>query len=102
MARQLAACLSSGGHSVSVVVPFPNRPFGELYSVFRRRMREVSVVPEGYRVVRCATWLIGKRRRILDRLLENITFGLSATCAVFREGRPDVMIVETWPLFAVQ
>lgn len=102
MARQLAGRLSLSGHSVSVVVPFPNRPHGELYSGYRRRVRDVSVAPEGYRLVRCATWLIGKRRRSLNRLLENITFGLSAACAVFREGRPDVMIVETWPLFAVQ
>jgi len=65
-------------------------------------VREVSVAPEGYRLVRCATWLIGKRRRTLDRLLENITFGFSAAYAVFREGRRDLMIVETWPLFAVQ
>jgi len=102
MAHQLAACLSSGGHSVSVVVPFPNRPHGELYSGFRRRMRDVSMVPEGYRLVRCANWLIGKRRRSLDRVLENITFGFSAAYAMFREGRPDVVIVNTWPLFAVQ
>ena len=102
MAQHLAGRLSASGHSVSVVVPFPNRPHGELYSGYRRRVRDVSIAAEGYRLVRCASWLIGRRRRSLDRLLENITFGLSAAYAVFREGRPDVMIAETWPLFAVQ
>ena len=51
--------------------------------------------------VRCATWLLGKRRRSINRLLENFTFGLSATWAAWREARPDAMLVETWPLFGV-
>jgi colanic acid biosynthesis glycosyl transferase WcaI len=102
MAQQLAARLSAGGHSVSVVVPFPNRPHGKLYPGFHRRLREVNSAPQGYRIVRCGTWLIGKRRRTLDRVLEIIVFGIAAAYALFREGRPNVMIVETWPLFAVQ
>jgi colanic acid biosynthesis glycosyl transferase WcaI len=50
--------------------------------------------------VHCGNWLIGNRRRKIDRILENITFGLSSTWATLAEGRPDLLIIETWPLFA--
>jgi len=101
MAQQLASRLGAGGHEVSVVAPFPSRPYGRLYAGFRRRLREVSAQQEPYRLVRCANWFVGQRRRHVDRLLENITFGMSSAWAAWREGRPDVMIVETWPILAV-
>jgi len=102
MAQQLAARLAKDGHQVTMVVPFPNRPDGVLFPGFRRRLRSRTVAPEGYSVVRCANWLLGKRRRHIYRLLENITFGLSSAWAAWREGRPDVLILETWPMFATQ
>src|ERR1051326_1247913 len=101
-ADQLAARLAGDGHDVTVIAPFPNRPGGEIYPGYRRRLRSVPSQISGYRLIRCWNWLIGKRRRAIDRILENITFGLSSAWAAFREGRPDVLIVETWPLFAVQ
>jgi len=100
MAMQLARRLSSDGNEVSMIVPFPNRPYGQVYDGFHRQLRKSSFVPEGYQVIRCASWLIGENRRILDRLLENATFGLSSAWAAWRKGRPDVMILETWPLCA--
>ena len=101
MAEQLATRLVQDGHTVTMVVPFPNRPAGVLYPGFRRHLRVRSLSKDGYTVVHCANWLIGKRRRIVNRLLENITFGLSSTWAALREGRPDLIIIETWALFAV-
>ena len=101
MARQLARRLVSDGHDLSVVAPFPNRPFGRLYQGFRRRLYQSESSSEGYRLIRCVNWLVGSRRRKIDRLLENITFGLAAALAAWRQGCPDVLIVETWPLFAV-
>ena len=100
MAQQLAKRLVRDGHSVTMVVPFPNRPEGVLYPGFRRRLRTRSQSPDGYTIVHCANWLIGNRRRVRDRLLENITFGMSSTWAALREGRPDLIIIETWALFA--
>jgi colanic acid biosynthesis glycosyl transferase WcaI len=102
MARQLAGRLSSDGYTVSMVVPFPNRPYGRVYDGYCRSLRETRSTSEGYQVVRCAHWLIGKQRRHLDRLMENATFGMSTTLAAWQEGRPDVLLVETWPLLAVQ
>ena len=101
MAQQLANRLVQDGHNVTMVVPFPNRPEGIVYPGFRRQLRSRSVSDQGYTVVRCANWLIGKERRTIDRLLENITFGLSSAWAALREGRPDLIIIETWALFAV-
>jgi colanic acid biosynthesis glycosyl transferase WcaI len=85
-----------------MVVPFPNRPHGIIYAGFRRRLRELTRVADGYDLIRCANWLIGRQRRNVDRMFENISFGLSAVWAAWRGGRPDVMIVETWPIFAAQ
>lgn len=101
MAEQLATRLVKDGHTVTMVVPFPNRPQGVLYPGFRRHLRVRSLSKNGYSVVHCANWLIGKRRRIVNRLLENVTFGLSSTWAALKEGRPDLIIIETWALFAV-
>jgi len=100
MAHQLATRLAREGHDVTMIVPFPNRPEGILYSGFRRRLRTRTVTREGYTLVRCANWLLGRERKSLNRILENITFGLSSAWAASREGRPDFMITETWPLFA--
>ena len=75
MAHQLATRLSADGHEVSVVAPFPSRPYGRLYEGFQRKVREVSA-EKPYRLVRCANWFVGKWRRHIDRLLENSTFGL--------------------------
>jgi colanic acid biosynthesis glycosyl transferase WcaI len=102
MARELASRLGRDGHEVTVIAPFPNRPRGRLYPGFRRRLRFIEDGEAPYRLVRCASWLVGERRRIFNRILENLTFGLSATWAVWREPKPDVILVETWPLACVQ
>jgi colanic acid biosynthesis glycosyl transferase WcaI len=100
MALQLVRRLSSDGNEVSMIVPFPNRPYGRVYEGFHRRLRESTRAREGFQLVHCWNWLIGGNRRVLDRVLENLTFGLSSAWAAWREGRPDVMILETWPLCA--
>lgn len=101
MAAQLSRWLVSLGHSVNMIVQFPSRPQGELYPGYRRRFRTVED-DRGVRVVRCAAWTVGRRRRPIDRVLENLTFGFTAAVNAFREGPPDILIVETWPLIAVQ
>src|SRR5215472_7503323 len=101
MAQQLASRLAQDGHDVTMIVPFPNRPGGAIYAGFQRRLLSRTASSDGYTVVRCANWLIGARRRGVDRILENITFGMSSMWGALREGRPDVLIVETWPLFAM-
>lgn len=100
MARQLARQLTADHHEVTMIVPFPNRPHGRLYDGYRRSLLGRSEELDGFRIRRCACWLIGRRRRAVSRLLENLTFGVSSMCSAWSEGRPDVLIAETWPLFA--
>ena len=101
MASQLACRLASEGHQIAVVTSFPNRPLGAVYDGYRRRSR--SIEKEGsLSVVRCAIWLIGAKRRLWNRAMENVTFGILSVLNAWRFGRPDVLVLETWPLLAVQ
>jgi colanic acid biosynthesis glycosyl transferase WcaI len=102
MAHQLASRLVRDGHDVTMVVPIPNRPEGIVYPGYPKRLRNRTETSEGYTLVHCANWLIGKGRRNVNRILENISFGLVSAWAVWREGRPDLILMETWPLFAAQ
>jgi colanic acid biosynthesis glycosyl transferase WcaI len=101
MAADLARRLTEDGHRVTMLVPFPNRPTGKVYDGFHRSLRTIEDL-DGVRVVRCPNWILGKNRLPLDRILENLTFGLSTALNALREGRPDVILLETWPLLAAE
>ena len=101
MAAELARRLASQGHQMTVVTSFPNRPAGAVYAGYRRRRRSMET-RGGVSVVRCATWLIGAKRHVWNRVMENLTFGISSVLNAWRLGRPEVLILETWPLLAVQ
>src|SRR5688572_20137088 len=99
MAAELAAAWVRAGHQVTVVAPVPNRPQGRVYQGFQRRLW-TSTSFEGARSLRVRSWLIGERRRAADRILENLTFGLGSATALLVQSRPDVVIMETWPILA--
>jgi len=101
MTSQLGSRLGEDGHRVNLVVSFPSRPRGRLYEGYKRCLGRVEKQGR-MQVIRSPSWLIGARRRYWSRVLENVTFGISSTFNAWRAGRPDVLIVETWPLFAVQ
>lgn len=101
MASQLAHSLRLHGHSVTMIVPFPNRPKGVSMPGYRRSPRRIENV-DGLRVVYCPTWFIGPKRRIWNRVLENLSFGLSGALFGALESKPDVVLLETWPLAAAQ
>jgi colanic acid biosynthesis glycosyl transferase WcaI len=100
MAGQLVDRWIQDGYRVDVFCPFPNRPEGVVRQGWKRRVRQVDE-SEKLRVVRCWHWLVGRRRRIWDRLLENLTYGISASAQALIAGKPDVLVISTWPLFAV-
>ena len=99
MAAELAAAWGRAGHQVTVISPVPNRPQGRVYPGFERRLWK-SASFEGTRSLRVRSWLIGERRRAVDRILENLTFGLGSAAAVLVQSRPDVVVLETWPILA--
>jgi colanic acid biosynthesis glycosyl transferase WcaI len=99
MAAELARGWGREGHEVTVVCPFPSRPRGIVHEGFRRRLKE-GRIENGVRVVRVWTWLIGERRRAIDRILENLTFGISSALALLLSRKPDVVLLESWPILA--
>lgn len=100
MARQLAIALAAAGHEVSIFTQFPNRPSGKIYPGYKRNLRSIERI-DGFEVIRCPHWVLGRDRRPLSRALENLTFGVSSCLNLLRGKRPDVAIVETWPLCAI-
>jgi colanic acid biosynthesis glycosyl transferase WcaI len=98
MTKQIAEHLVSQGHSVTIVCPFPNRPHGEIYPGYKRRWTSVTD-ENGVRVIRVLTWLIDRKRTFINRFLENISFGITSSLKVLGN-RPDLIFLETWPIFA--
>jgi colanic acid biosynthesis glycosyl transferase WcaI len=97
MAGELAREWARQGDKVTVICPFPNRPIGRTYPGFPRWPWRFGD-HDGVRVLRVWTWLIGRRRRVVDRMLENLSFGVSAALAVLTTKRPDILLVESWPI----
>jgi colanic acid biosynthesis glycosyl transferase WcaI len=84
---------------VTVVAPLPNRPHGIRYPAFPARPWTVQPFGKA-RCIRVWSWLLGKDRRPLARLLENITFGMNSAIALLVTRRPDVVVLESWPVLA--
>lgn len=94
----LARALSDSGDEVTVIAPFPSRPSGHVYRGYRRRWRAVSETAAGHVVRRFAT--TSRRSRMLSRLAENVSFGLTSALELARMPRPDLVYLNSWPLFA--
>ncbi|HTM48850.1 MAG TPA: glycosyltransferase family 4 protein [Bryobacteraceae bacterium] len=99
MAAQLAGRWIRDGHQVEVYCPFPNRPEGRLRAGWKRGVRQVES-RGNFTVIRCWHWLVGRDRRIWNRLLENASFGMSAVLQALPRGRPDLLVISTWPFAA--
>jgi len=96
---QLARALRSRGCSVRVLTAFPSRPTRTLFKNYKRRLIENTTLPDGVHVIRCFTFFSSKSS-LLDRGLENISFGLISGWYVLAGRRPDVVYANTWPIFA--
>jgi colanic acid biosynthesis glycosyl transferase WcaI len=94
----VARALTARGHDVTVVAPFPNRPAGKLYAGYRRVPFRREARPEGFRVIRCASFF-SRRSSLLSRLAENVSFGISSALALLFCRKPAVMYANTWPIF---
>ncbi len=95
---ETAQCLVRRGHQVTVLTTFPNFPTGIVPPEYRGRLirREVR---EGVRIVRVWSY-ITPNRGFLKRILAQLSFGCLAPLLGWRDvGRPDVVIVESPPLF---
>ncbi|MBI2322510.1 MAG: glycosyltransferase family 4 protein [Chloroflexi bacterium] len=94
---ELARHLMRSGHQVAVLAPLPHYPTGVIPEAYRGawlRREMLDDVP----VVR--TWVYAvPNRGVAKRLLDHLSFTLSALYGAPFAGRPDVLVVETPPLF---
>jgi colanic acid biosynthesis glycosyl transferase WcaI len=97
-AASVADELVRRGHRVSVFAPFPNRPSGRLMPGWRMAWRHERE-RNGYSVVH--SWhTLSTSSTFASRFLENVSFGATSTLQMLCEERPDVVYMNTWPIFA--
>jgi glycosyltransferase involved in cell wall biosynthesis len=84
------------GHEVTVITCAPNCPRGEVFDGYSNKIRKVETV-DGIRVVRVWTF-IAPNKGSLRRILNYLSYFLSAVIAGLFEKKPDVMIA-TSPQF---
>jgi len=92
-----AAELKRQGHDVRVVTALPNYPTGRIFEGYRRRLflREVR---DGIPVFR--SWVYpAQSARLIPRMINYFTFCFTSLFAFFWMGRPDVIFVDSPPLF---
>jgi glycosyltransferase involved in cell wall biosynthesis len=86
------------GHEVTVLTTFPNYPEGKIFEDYRGRMLMEEHV-DGMRILR-AWCYASPDKGILPRLLNYCSFTFSSMLlGTLRVGRPDVMLVDSPPLF---
>ena len=91
--------LTRTNHTVTVLTSFPNRPAGKLFPSYKRRFVDREQTKNGITVVRCYTTL-SSESRMISRLLENLSFGLTSGWQVLMSERPDIIYANTWPIIA--
>lgn len=99
MASELTQQWAKEGHAVTVICPFPNRPYGKTYPGFKRFPWHITKVGN-LRIIRVWTWLIGPKRHHFNRMLENLSFGITSSLTLMCIRKPDVVILESWPIVA--
>ncbi len=94
---RLAGLLQGRGHQVEVVAPFPTYPAGTIPPAYRYRLGRWEQV-NGLPVHRLAVtpWA---SRRALARIVHQASFMLSGGLRALTLPRPDVLLVESHPLF---
>lgn len=93
----LAAELNRQGHDVRVLTALPNYPTGRIFEGYRGRLF-VRETRDGIPVFR--SWVYAAQSaRMLPRLANYFSFCLSSLLAFFWIGKPDVIFVDSPPLF---
>jgi colanic acid biosynthesis glycosyl transferase WcaI len=89
--------LSRRNHSVTVVTAFPNYPTGRVFSGYRNQLMRRDTV-DGIPTIR--TWIFpATGRSVFRRLASYWSFTLSSFFGCLRVDRPDLLVVESPPLF---
>ncbi|NSW52324.1 MAG: glycosyltransferase family 4 protein [Anaerolineae bacterium] len=95
----LADEMGKADNIVRVVTSFPSRPGGKLYEGYHKKLWEYSQNGDKLFITRTFS-IFSNKSEIFNRLLENISFGISSSIALLFSKRPDVVYINTWPIFA--
>lgn len=93
----LAQCFVRRGHDVTVLTAMPSYPRGRIYPGYGGFLREETL--DGARILRTAVYPT-QSADTARRLANYLSFTFSAACVgTVRLGRPDMILVESPPLF---
>ncbi|WP_345762841.1 glycosyltransferase family 4 protein [Diaminobutyricibacter sp. McL0608] len=95
---ELAAGLSARGHSVRVLTGFPNYPAGRLFPGYRQRLSHVE--NDGKATVRRVPLFLSHSTNVIGRVLNYLSFGLSALMGGRHVRGADVVYVYATPMTA--
>lgn len=86
------------GHEVTVITSFPNFPEGKLFAGYRQKLYSKTVI-DGVTVIRVPT-LIFPNAGTIKRIIDFISYMVTATLAGWLVRRPDVVIATSPQFFA--
>jgi glycosyltransferase involved in cell wall biosynthesis len=94
----LARRLARSGHDLTILTAMPNYPRGEIFEEYRKRFL-VKDTYAGIKVIR--TWIYATQKKtFVRRLLNYFSFVVSSfALGIWKIGSPDIVIVESPPLF---
>jgi colanic acid biosynthesis glycosyl transferase WcaI len=93
----LASEVKRQGHQVRVVTALPNYPTGRIFDGYRNRLF-VEEVKDGIPIYR--TWVYAvQSARLLPRLINYLSFCISSLLAFSWIGKPDIVFMDSPPLF---
>lgn len=97
--QDVASRLAALGNEVTVFAPYPNKPSGELFPGYQRHFYTKYRAMDGFDLIRCFSFL-APESRMIARLWENLSFGMTSSLRLLFTRKPDVMYVNTWPILA--
>ena len=95
---EISQYLATQGHDVTVVTGFPNYPQGKIYKGYKIKILQKEKV-SGVNIIRVPLYPTPYRRSFKYRMLNHISFMLTAIYGGLLAKRPDVIYFYSPPLF---
>lgn len=97
MLEQLANHFAQSGHDVTVFTAFPSLPHGKVFEGYNRKLwRTTQKAP--VRVIRCFSFVAGRKRRPFWRLLSHLSFAITASLRLLCDAQYDLIVMELFPI----
>ncbi|MFY9909215.1 MAG: glycosyltransferase, partial [Candidatus Sulfotelmatobacter sp.] len=92
-AAEMSRHWANAGHEVTVLTGFPNHPTGVVPNEYRKKFRRLVAREQVDEVNLIRTWLLPfPNRKAYERILNYISFAVSAALTGLALSRPDVVI----------